>query len=360
MFSKQKIGLVLAGGGGKGSCQLGVWKYLEEIGLTKMISVISGTSVGGLNAALLSLCSLETAQKIWTTHLEGTILDFKSHTKRSGAIFSREGLLHIIDNYMNLPRLPDLKRKLYVTCFNVRKKKTESFCLNNYDTEEVKQLLCATSAIPIVFQEEKISGNYYADGGLGDEVPIGPLLDEGCTDAIVVNLRRSYHVDYSGLGINTAVIHPTADLGDKTLGLLDFSAKGAEWRMQLGYDDCKNKFAPILKALRDEPHLNQQETQAMQINAMDDKTVLKKTLEVIADNPKYLKDIQGMFNIDLPTAGGKTFWVNLAEHKGWRFQENDFVEYVRLLDPANKHRAWGRRRQLVDYCRSFLIGQLNT
>lgn len=48
-----KIGLVLAGGGGKGGYQIGVWKYLKEIGLEKNISVISGTSVGGLNAVLM-------------------------------------------------------------------------------------------------------------------------------------------------------------------------------------------------------------------------------------------------------------------------------------------------------------------
>ena len=29
---QKKLGLVLAGGGGKGSYQIGVWKYLNEIG----------------------------------------------------------------------------------------------------------------------------------------------------------------------------------------------------------------------------------------------------------------------------------------------------------------------------------------
>lgn len=49
----KKLGLVLSGGGGKGSYEIGVWRYLKEIGLDKKISVISGTSVGGLNAALI-------------------------------------------------------------------------------------------------------------------------------------------------------------------------------------------------------------------------------------------------------------------------------------------------------------------
>ena len=33
-----KIGLVLAGGGGKGAYELGVWKALDELKLTKYIT----------------------------------------------------------------------------------------------------------------------------------------------------------------------------------------------------------------------------------------------------------------------------------------------------------------------------------
>ncbi|MBO7516164.1 MAG: patatin-like phospholipase family protein, partial [Spirochaetia bacterium] len=126
MFFKRKIGLVLAGGGGKGSYQLGVWKYLTEIGLTKKISVISGSSVGALNAILLSLCDFDTAVNIWTTQLEDNILDFKSTSKRAGAIFSREGLYKIM-NQLDFSQLPSLKKKLYATCLNTDTKKAESF-----------------------------------------------------------------------------------------------------------------------------------------------------------------------------------------------------------------------------------------
>ncbi len=42
------IGLVLAGGGGKGAYQIGVWKYLHEVGLDRNITAVSGTSVQSL------------------------------------------------------------------------------------------------------------------------------------------------------------------------------------------------------------------------------------------------------------------------------------------------------------------------
>ena len=38
-----KIGLVLAGGGGKGAYHIGVWRALRQYGIDKNISSISGT-----------------------------------------------------------------------------------------------------------------------------------------------------------------------------------------------------------------------------------------------------------------------------------------------------------------------------
>lgn len=59
------IGLVFAGGGGKGAYEIGVWKYLHEIGLDQYVRCVSGTSVGALNAALFVGSSYELAEKLW-------------------------------------------------------------------------------------------------------------------------------------------------------------------------------------------------------------------------------------------------------------------------------------------------------
>ncbi|MBO7430237.1 MAG: patatin-like phospholipase family protein [Spirochaetia bacterium] len=356
MVFKRKIGLVFAGGGGKGSYELGVWKYLKEIGLTKKISVISGTSVGGLNAVLLSLCDYETAEWIWTTRLEGNILDVKSLKKKEWALFSRSGLLKIIDEYVNLDDITTLKKKIYVTCYNVNGLRTESFCLNDCDIKTIKKLLCATSAIPVIFRGELIDGNYYIDGGVGDNVPIDPLLYEKCTDAIIVNLNRSYHVDYSNYGINTIVIHPSTSLGDGFFDMLDFSSEYVEKRLELGYLDSKVTFAPIFKTLRG--GFSIEDLKAKRINKMDDETVLQKALKKIVEDPELLEEIQGMFNIPFITAGGNFFWDDLAEYRGWRFQEHKFMSYVRLLDPTDLRLARGSRQQMIDFCRSILFGQL--
>ena len=44
--------LVLSGGGGKGAYQIGVWKALRK--LHYKIDIVTGTSVGALNAVLVT------------------------------------------------------------------------------------------------------------------------------------------------------------------------------------------------------------------------------------------------------------------------------------------------------------------
>jgi NTE family protein len=57
------IGLVLAGGGAKGAYQVGAWQALREQGIE--FDVITGTSIGALNAALFAADDLDKAQSFW-------------------------------------------------------------------------------------------------------------------------------------------------------------------------------------------------------------------------------------------------------------------------------------------------------
>ena len=59
------IGLVFAGGGGKGAYQIGVWRAVRELQLEQYIAVVAGTSVGALNAALFLKGDLALAEQLW-------------------------------------------------------------------------------------------------------------------------------------------------------------------------------------------------------------------------------------------------------------------------------------------------------
>ncbi len=68
------LGIVFAGGGGKGAYEIGVWKYLHEIGIERYVSAVSGTSVGALNAALFACGDYGIAEGVWKNITSDQIL----------------------------------------------------------------------------------------------------------------------------------------------------------------------------------------------------------------------------------------------------------------------------------------------
>ena len=139
--SGDKWVMALAGGGGKGSYQIGVWKALREIGLEKHLLAVSGASVGSLNAALISMGDYETAENIWKNIMPEQFLDINDsfltsplndliESSKSTGICSREGLINILDNNVNISLLASPKIDAYACialypseatdCFNER------------------------------------------------------------------------------------------------------------------------------------------------------------------------------------------------------------------------------------------------
>ena len=269
-----KLGIVLDGGGGKGAYQIGVWKYLKESKLYNSISTISGTSVGGLNSCLFALDEYNLAETIWTQKIQDKILSIDIDIKEicgkialqfgiqnfvpgasiisfftmlsTRGCFSRKGLIEIIDEYIDLNELSKMEFPIYATCVEIPLFETRYFKLNGYDTETIKKILLATSAIPIIFPKEEIEGKYYYDGGIKDNSPITPLYEEGCTDIIVIHLKADEILKDRREGVNIYEICPQEDLGNFFKGTLDFSTEGAYRRIEQGYRDAKEILSPVV------------------------------------------------------------------------------------------------------------------
>ena len=262
----QEWGLVLAGGGGKGAYQVGVWKALKEFGLDKKITVMSGTSVGGLNAALFSSVSAQDAENIWITQVP-------SFLQNENDLISQAGLEYIM-NELPLGKIDSTHLpSVYVTSIRSRLKLLKwfdanvlgggvgshayRFCLNDSPVAKKKLYLLATSAVPLicdpVWIDDEDGGHYYSDGGQesvgGDNVPIEPITwYNKITNVIVVYCSDKNHVshrvkvkDYDNL--NIIEIFPSIDIdGDTWLeGIIDGTANFSLNRIKLlirtGYDD---------------------------------------------------------------------------------------------------------------------------
>jgi len=257
-----KIGLVLAGGGAKGSYQIGVFKALDEYNIKPKF--VSGTSIGAFNGLFYAQNDFELAKKVWDNledmklinsnfekfqkeiELMSTILALSlrlhklpiSFTDKS--IISQIEVLKIIDNFFDINKIINSDIDLYVCSHNITKKIYEIFDIKKYDEETIKKILLATSAIPFAFDKVIINEDVYIDGGWSLNCPIEPLYEIGCNVIIVVCLDNDYKIDLDKYkGSKIIPIYPSKDLGGMFNGIFDFSNKGSKWRMELGYNDSK-------------------------------------------------------------------------------------------------------------------------
>ena len=273
---KDGYGLVLGGGGGRGSYEIGVWKALEEYKDVIDIKAVSGSSVGALNAALYACGDLDKATQMWYDITNDRILSNKDidednrnkwfesikeklttidnpviqsaiecigldavakGMKIKDGFFSREGLMDILENSPVLTGVSNSSMNCYATCLNVDGKPTpERFQLAGMEPSEIERILLASSAIPVIFPMETIDQTKYYDGGFflgGDNVPIQPLYDEGYRKFVVVHLdaRRTDRYDDAEM----IHIYPSVPLGGAIDGMLDFSPEGVEKRICLLY-----------------------------------------------------------------------------------------------------------------------------
>ena len=263
--SEEKWALTLAGGGAKGAYQFGVWKALREMQLEKNLVAVSGSSVGALNAALISLNEFDDANTIWTSIMPKQFLDINFDTiigpldtlvKRTltNGLCSRDGLISIIDTYLHLKELAAARIPAYVCvshypsecieCLN-EKPEPEYISLSEVDAHDAKQLLLASSAMPYVYPPELIHDKVYRDGGLSDNVPVLPMTTVGADKLIVVKLEPDDKVNTDLYSTFSEVVEivPSREIGDLLDGTLEFTSRNADFRILLGYYDTLRTFS---------------------------------------------------------------------------------------------------------------------
>lgn len=272
----EPIGLVLSGGGAKGAYEIGVWKAICERGLDRKIEVISGTSVGGLNAALFSAVrDPSECERLWRdavgdayacnsnvvrNALQRSVdemdagISHKDEVTKSDllAALARtalKGLSHAAESVSNATggtntsvgvcdsnRLRDMLQRalplngmpsrpvVYVTAVPKGRGGKVAFRLNGLSQEDVLERLMATTAIPTVFDAVNIDGVLYVDGSYeahgGDNIPIDPIRKNhhGVKTIIVVYLKSrgklTRRLDQKDfLGVKIVEIIPSKNIG---------------------------------------------------------------------------------------------------------------------------------------------------
>lgn len=265
-----KVGLVLSGGGGKGAYELGVWKAIKELGIDKYVTAVSGASIGAMNAMLFAQNDYEEALKMWEeVTLEkllpinnkelikkGVTLAIGSRTlevvrKHMPKLLEqgdvpRDGAIEMISKYMNFQKLKSTGVNCYVSCTETTEFKAEYFRINDYDEETARDMILASSSLPMIYESAEILGKKYLDGGLVDNTPIKPLYDEKCDIIIAVLLSKEAKIERELFPKAKIISIVPSEMENKVLeGLLNLDKEAKDKRIERGYEDTKNLLEPI-------------------------------------------------------------------------------------------------------------------
>ncbi|MEN8079363.1 patatin-like phospholipase family protein [Clostridioides difficile] len=269
-----KIGLVLAGGGSRGAYQIGVWKALIELGIDKYVEVVSGTSIGALNAMLFLQGDYNLAEDIWNNLTKDEIMPLEekdlivkgilfflgaknmSFIKKyipnvvKGGTISREGLNDILEK-IDFDKIKNSKVKGYATCTSIPEIKAQYFNINEHSVEDIKKILYATSAVPLVYDSPVIEDISYLDGGIVDNIPIQPVYGESCDIIIIVQLEANIIIDRDMYpNTNIIEINSAEGEGPDLKGMMDFDTDAIRKRITKGYKDTIYKIKPIMDMTR--------------------------------------------------------------------------------------------------------------
>lgn len=256
-MEQKNFGLVLAGGGGKGSYQIGVWKALRHLRMDTWVKAISGDSIGALNAVLFANGDYDTAERVWKSISPTQFMDLSTK-----GTCSRDALVKLLHEELDLTVVSNSSIQTYATIAKAKpfapsedfeasiraifaeEHEGEYRLLNGLPPEEIVQVLLASTALPIIYEPVKLGDSYYRDGGLFDNMPMRPLLEAGVRDLILVKLKAESEYDiYLSSQADTLIeISPSTSLGGFVDGTLDFDGENAEFRMQLGFYDTLRAF----------------------------------------------------------------------------------------------------------------------
>lgn len=164
----KKVGIVLSGGGIRGIAHLGVLKALINAGIK--ISHISGTSAGSIVGAFYaSGIDPEEGLEIF---MKTKLLRFIRPALGSLGLVSIDYTSNLLKTYFPEDRIENLKIPLTITATNF-----SEGTLTYFDKGPLIRAIQASCCIPGIFRPIMIDGQMYVDGGILNNFPVEPLLN---------------------------------------------------------------------------------------------------------------------------------------------------------------------------------------
>ncbi len=211
-LKRDRIGLVLGGGGARGFVQIGALKafYEKSIDFDMCVGTSVGSIVGALYCAGLEPDELErVADKIDVADFHGKILFKSDDPRKIGAV---------VRNLIGDAKIEDLPKKFAAVATDLKTGKRVVL-----DSGSVADAVSASSAYPIVYSPINIGGQNLVDGGLVDNIPsdVCRMLGAKKTVVVDVNSARCSGTDSLALFDVLKAVFSIMSANSSTSGLMD-------------------------------------------------------------------------------------------------------------------------------------------
>lgn len=195
-LDQRKNALVLSGGGGRGAYHVGVLRFLEEH--EWIPNVVAGTSIGAVNGA--ALASGHNSHSLWalwkrltSDHVQKPSWNLMDGNFLLDTAPLRETLQN--EGWVNFKRINSEEAAVHlrVTATELNTGHLHVFG-NSEDAFPSKmqrqhislEHIIASCSIPIVYPATELNEGLYWDGATVANTPLGPAIDAGATEIVVV------------------------------------------------------------------------------------------------------------------------------------------------------------------------------
>jgi|GEM_PF-1029821 len=253
-----KRAVVLGGGGAKGSYEIGVWRALRELNVD--YSIVTGSSVGALNGAMMAQGGYEDAERMWmylTTEDVLRISEKKAAAAIPEPIRASKSLSRVMDGFLKtavehldpspLERIVrekvDEARVRSGVQFGISATEYPSMRPAELTMEEIPEglladYLMASSAFYPAMDAREVGGSRYIDGGYNDNVPVALALDMGADEVVAVDMQAVGIVRPVKSDVPVRTVRCRWNLGP----LMVFDPQNAVRNMALGWNDAMKSY----------------------------------------------------------------------------------------------------------------------
>lgn len=346
-------GLVLEGGGTKGSYQIGAYKALNEIGMD--FQGITGSSIGALNGAYMVQGDIKIMEEIWLEYdykhfmnvdfeTYETLKDIDMNVKQMSQILSlikksfkeNDGiditpLREMLESTLDEDKIRNKGIDFgMVTMYIDKKLNPQSLFLEDIEKGRLVDYLIASASLPI-FKMNVMDNKLYVDGMFVDNLPIGMLEKKGYKDIVAIRIQDNLQGTISirkHNNLNLTVVYPSEYLG----GSMNKDRENIQRNINLGYLDTMKTFGKY-----DGVNFYFRNTKDITEDMCFEKirNIRKKDIKFLCDilNIRRNPDLRTLMEVIVPKSG-----EILGLPKNFSYRDLYFALYEKILEKKGKNR----------------------